>query len=153
MKHISYPSTDQFAALIGNINRTYNFEGLDENGKAIYNPSKPKPVLDFVGTVKLHGCFDKNTLVTMANGEEVPISEINVGDTILSYDIANKKYVEKEVTNTGNCMSDKTWLKLHFDNNTYIECTSDHKFYTTNRGWVEAKDLLETDEYVLNSAM
>lgn len=55
MKHISYPSTDQFAALIGNINRTYNYEGLDENGKAIYNPSKPKPVLDFVGTVKLHG--------------------------------------------------------------------------------------------------
>lgn len=55
MKHISYPSTDQFATLIGNINRTYNFVGLDENQKAIYDPSKPKPVLDFVGTVKLHG--------------------------------------------------------------------------------------------------
>lgn len=76
MKHISYPSTDQFAALIGNINRTYNFEGLDENGKAIYNPSKPKPVLDFVGTVKLHGtafyvCYNDNEGIWFQSRENI----------------------------------------------------------------------------------
>jgi hypothetical protein len=41
--------------VVSNILRHYNFEGLDEQGEAIYNPSKPKPILKFIGTVKLHG--------------------------------------------------------------------------------------------------
>ena len=27
-----------------------------------------------------------------------------------------------------------------------IICTEDHKFYTNNRGWVEAKDLVSDDD-------
>ena len=30
-----------------------------------------------------------------------------------------------------------------------VECTPDHKIFTQNRGWVEAKDLVETDELLL----
>ncbi len=55
MKVIKFPSIDQFRQVVSNVIRHYNFEGLDEQGEAIYNPSKPKPVLKFVGTVKLHG--------------------------------------------------------------------------------------------------
>lgn len=54
-RHISYPSIEQFKNVIADINRTYNFVGLDDNGDAIYDPSKPKPVLTFKGTIKLHG--------------------------------------------------------------------------------------------------
>jgi len=54
-KHISFPSIDQFKTVVSNINRKHNFVGLDENGDAIYDPSKPKPKLKFKGTVKLHG--------------------------------------------------------------------------------------------------
>ena len=54
-KMISYPSTPQFRDVVGTINRHFSFVGLDDNGDAIYDHSKTKPVLKFIGTVKLHG--------------------------------------------------------------------------------------------------
>ncbi len=54
-KHISFPSIEQFRTVIANINRQFNFVGLDEHGEAIYDQTLPKPVLTFTGTVKLHG--------------------------------------------------------------------------------------------------
>jgi hypothetical protein len=54
-KMIKYPSTPQFREVVVDVSRRYNFSGLDENGNAIYDPSKPKPIIKFIGTVKLHG--------------------------------------------------------------------------------------------------
>jgi hypothetical protein len=54
-RHVSMPSIEQFRNVIANINRQFNFVGLDENGEAIYNYTKIKPTLTFKGTVKLHG--------------------------------------------------------------------------------------------------
>jgi hypothetical protein len=54
-KMIKFPSIEQFRTVVSNINRHYNFKGLDENGEAIYDASMPKPKLTFKGTVKLHG--------------------------------------------------------------------------------------------------
>lgn len=147
-KHIKFPSIEQFRNVIANIKRQHEFAGLDETGEAIYDRVKPKPILTFTGTIKLHGCFEKNTLVTLANGEEVPISDIKVGDYVLSYDFKNNVIVENEVYDIDSSVSDKKWLKLYFDNDTFIKCTEDHKFFTKNRGWVEAKDLDSNDEYL-----
>ena len=62
-KHISFPSIEQFRTVVSNINRHYNFTGLDANGEATYDTTLPKPKLTFKGTVKLHGtnagvCFN-----------------------------------------------------------------------------------------------
>jgi hypothetical protein len=54
-KMIKYPSTPQFREVVVDVSRRYNFSGLDENGNPIYDPSKPKPIIKFIGTVKLHG--------------------------------------------------------------------------------------------------
>ena len=54
-KMIKYPSIEQFRTVVSNVNRHFNFVGLDENGEAIYDPTLPKPVITFKGTVKLHG--------------------------------------------------------------------------------------------------
>lgn len=54
-KMIKYPSIEQFRTVVSNINRHFNFVGLDENGESIYDSSLPKPVITFKGTVKLHG--------------------------------------------------------------------------------------------------
>ena len=62
-KHISFPSIEKFSNLVANINRTYNFVGLDAEGEAIYDLSKPKPTIKLQGTIKLHGtnaCFAFN---------------------------------------------------------------------------------------------
>lgn len=63
-KHISFPSIEQFRTVVTNINRHYNFTGLDANGDAMYDTTLPKPKLTFKGTVKLHGtnagvCYNK----------------------------------------------------------------------------------------------
>ena len=49
-----------------------------------------------------------------------------------------------------NCgVSELVELTIDTPNGTKtIRCTPDHKFYTTNRGWVCAKDLLDTDNLV-----
>jgi len=54
-KMIKFPSIEQFRTVVSNVNRRYNFVGLDDNGEAIYDPTLPKPVITFKGTVKLHG--------------------------------------------------------------------------------------------------
>lgn len=54
-KMITYPSTDQLNTLVYNVNKTYNFIGLDKNGDAIHDHTLPKPKLTFKGTVKIHG--------------------------------------------------------------------------------------------------
>lgn len=100
------------------------------------------------GKIKLHGCFSKQTLVTMADGSQLPISEINVGDNILSYDFDKNDYAPKEVTHCCNFDLDKDWIELEFDNGTKIKCTQDHKFFTKNRGWIDAKELNESDIFI-----
>ncbi len=52
---IKFPSIEQFRTVVTNINRHFNFVGVDENGDAIYDPSLSKPKVKFKGTVKLHG--------------------------------------------------------------------------------------------------
>jgi hypothetical protein len=64
-KHISFPSIEKFSTVVANVNRRHNFVGLDENGEPIYDPTKPKPIIKFKGSVKLHGtnagvCYNQN---------------------------------------------------------------------------------------------
>lgn len=52
--HYSFPSIEQFRNVIRNVKHKVTFDGLDENGQAIY-VNRPLPTLKFKGTVKLHG--------------------------------------------------------------------------------------------------
>jgi len=54
-KMVKFPSIEQFRSVVATVLRQYNFAGLDENGDAIYDTTRPKPTLTFKGTVKLHG--------------------------------------------------------------------------------------------------
>lgn len=54
-KMIKFPSIEQFRTIVSNVLRHFNFVGLDEDGEAIYDTTKPKPTLKFKGSVKLHG--------------------------------------------------------------------------------------------------
>ena len=63
-KLIKFPSIEQYRNIVANVNRNYNFVGLDETGEAIYDHSKLKPIQMWSGTVKLHGtnasiCFNE----------------------------------------------------------------------------------------------
>jgi len=52
---VPYPKTGQFRNAIQNVKAKYTFKGLDEQGKAVYDPSILLPVVPYIATVKVHG--------------------------------------------------------------------------------------------------
>lgn len=97
---------------------------------------------------KLHGCFSANTKVTLANGETENISDLEIGAFVLTYNENTHEYEPNKITNVINQNLDKEWIKLSFDDGTFIECTKDHLFLTKNRSWVEAQNLNAEDVFV-----
>jgi len=55
MKHIPWPKIGQFNQTIREVSLDTAFVGLDTNGEPIYDGTIPKPVIEFTGTVKIHG--------------------------------------------------------------------------------------------------
>lgn len=60
-----YPKIGQFRNVVKNVSEKTAYQGKDENGNAIKDYNKKKPVLSFTGTVKTHGT---NTAVLWDNG-------------------------------------------------------------------------------------
>lgn len=136
---IKFPSIGQFRDTIKQVQTSAKWNGL------------PVPTLKMVGSPKTHGCFSSDTLVTMATGDQKKISDLQVGESILSYDIdTGTQTVKKVLTVFDHVKLKKEWVRLHF-NDRIIECTADHKFWTTTRGWVEAQNLVETDCFVTDT--
>jgi uncharacterized protein YozE (UPF0346 family) len=74
-KMIKFPSIEQFRTVVTNVNRHFNYIGLDENGDAIYDVTLPKPKLtlkvlsnymeqmrQFVITLKVMGSICENII-------------------------------------------------------------------------------------------
>jgi hypothetical protein len=55
MKHIPYPSIEQFRNAIHKVTCKARQSGVDVNGDPMYDHTKVLPVLTYEGTVKLHG--------------------------------------------------------------------------------------------------
>lgn len=52
---IKFPSIEQFRNVIRDVRTNHDYQGKDEQDSPIYLHSSPYPILDFIGTVKLHG--------------------------------------------------------------------------------------------------
>lgn len=65
MKMIKYPSIEQMRNVIRSVSTHSSFVGLNHNNEPIYDKSRPKPTIKFIGTVKAHGtnssvCYNSN---------------------------------------------------------------------------------------------
>lgn len=94
----------------------------------------------------LGGCFDGDTEIKTKNGNK-KIKDITLDDEILTFDSVGGKYEYVKPVYSGKIARsiDKNKLELELEDGTIIRCTEDHRFLTTNRGWIEAKDLTATD--------
>ncbi len=75
-KHIKFPSIEQFRHTISQVNKMFQFAGLDEQGNPIYDHTKTSPVIKFKGAVKLHGdngavCFNSTDGLYVQSRENV----------------------------------------------------------------------------------
>lgn len=106
MTHYKFPKIEQYHQVIKKLILQNQFEGLDDNGDAIYNKNKELPTITFEGRVKLHG----------SNGAIVFDKDGNF------YCQARNRIVTEESDNAGfafwvNKEGHKIWdnLKSHYD--------------------------------------
>lgn len=67
---------------------------------------------------------------------------------VFSFNEETHEIEEKEIFSLDKTRIDAYIYELEFDDGSKIKLTPDHRVYTINRGWVEAKDLTEKDELV-----
>jgi group I intron endonuclease len=93
-------------------------------------------------------CFHPDTQVVTRNGNK-RIADIMVGDEVASIDESTGQSIWKKVTNQIKTQSaHKPKVEVILENGHSIKCTADHKWLTTNRGWVEAEALTSEDDLV-----
>jgi intein/homing endonuclease len=88
-------------------------------------------------------CFTAGTLVKTEYGNK-PIEQIKLGDLVYSYNFQTKSSELKPVDQLHHSVTEEV-ISIELESGKIIETTPNHKFFTKNRGWVEAKDLTEDD--------
>lgn len=96
-------------------------------------------------------CLSGESVVEIKiNGEQksVTMKELNSlrGDILVkSYDTSLDKVVWNKVTASALMNKNAKVLKITTPSGKSVICTPDHKIYTETSGWIEAKDLIESD--------
>lgn len=111
-----------------------------------------KGIINIVAADEIHKCFDYDTMITTDWGKlsigSIVTNKLPVN--VLSYNEATNTVELKPVVNWfENTVAEKMIeLTIEADNREIktIKCTPNHRFYTKNRGWVEAQDLTEDDD-------
>jgi len=98
-------------------------------------------------------CFEGNTLVKIGNGEYKKIKDIKEGDEVFTVNETTNQIEVKTVNKLFKKSKEDSYnlLELVLENGDIIKITENHEV-KTNRGWVMAKDLCESDDIIdLNS--
>lgn len=88
-------------------------------------------------------CFVAGTKV-LTNEGLINIEDVTIGMKVYSKNLETNELEEKEVIDTFINYVDKDMTKVTV-NGEVIESTSQHEYYTVNRGWVDAQDLVKDD--------
>jgi hypothetical protein len=95
------------------------------------------------------GCFTADMQVLMADGTSRTFQDLVTSNEkeflVKSFDPNTGKIIDAKMDNVHCTRTVEKYLELEFEQGVVIKCTEDHKFYTANRGWVEARDLTEDD--------
>lgn len=104
-------------------------------------------------TLKVDGCVHEDTLI-LTNKGNIPIKDIvhNIDNIRENLKIYGKDFEEKIPYSKAGVLldvacsdGDKSWVEICLENGSSIKLTEDHEVHT-QRGWVQAKDLLEGDD-------
>jgi hypothetical protein len=109
---------------------------------------KDKEYFEKFGAVIVDECFHGDTPILTKDGYK-PIKNIEAGEIIINYD-ENKKIFKEDIVvkrhENLNKSQNSIMLEIELDNGDIIKVTENHKFLTTNRGWVAAKNLTIEDD-------
>ena len=93
---------------------------------------------------KIDGCVHEDTVI-MTNLGERTILDLEGVTHVMGHDFDSN--LDKMVVLTGENSLDgnKKWVEIVLEHGS-IKVTEDHEVYTTNRGWVEARELVPGDD-------
>lgn len=97
-------------------------------------------------------CAPADTQIQTPTGT-VSIEAIKAGDTVLAYDESTKEMVPSVVAETYVREVDSYLIDIKMENGCVLSLTAEHPVLTSNRGWVLAGDLHESDELIESEAL
>lgn len=105
---------------------------------------------------EIHRCLSYNTLIDTNKGKikigDIVKNKLNV--LIKSYNNKNNKVEYKKIDNYYEVENKKELLELSIEDEKQhihkIICTPDHKLFTFNRGYIEAKNITSEDKLYIN---
>ena len=104
-------------------------------------------------SIKFDGCVHEDTVVLTNRGDKTIkeiVNNFNQND--------NLKVMGRELDSTvkydhfvpligvNSCKGSKNWVEVYLENGTSVKLTEDHEVHTTNRGWVKAGELINSDD-------
>lgn len=89
-------------------------------------------------------CFPANTKISMGNGKQKKIKDVNIGDEVIALDEGTQTFTKGFVTETFKRKTDKL-IKINLSSGQPTWCTPEHPFLVKNKGWVKAHDLVPND--------
>lgn len=95
---------------------------------------------DGVISTKIDGCVDKDTKVVTTHGPK-PISHLTNDDYVMTYDIANDKFVYQSNVLPRITGNTKQWVDVVLSTHHKVRCTVDHQWLTVNNKWIQAQNL------------
>ena len=111
--------------------------------KTVLNHKYMAALAPRVGLVVFDECFVAGTLI---DGQ--PIESVQVGDRVWAFNETTGLLEKRLVMRVFKNIKPKSMVRIETRGHHVLNCTLGHPFYT-KRGWIEAKDLRETD-YVLH---
>lgn len=98
-------------------------------------------------------CLVGGTNILMADGSQKPIEKIEKGDKVKSYNPETGELEDDVVARTMRRMTSlhDRILEIKLEEGTWLRVTTNHEIMT-ERGWVMAGDLLETDVIIMVDA-
>ena len=104
----------------------------------------------YAGILAHNKCFVEGTLVTLWDGSQKPIEQIEVDDVIMSYDVVTNSVVSDVITNVIKPIHDDI-IDIKFDNDTINSNTFDHPYYVLDKGWSSYKPELTKLRYGIDT--
>jgi hypothetical protein len=95
-------------------------------------------------------CFVAGTKIKMENGLTKNIEDVEVGDSIVSFDLKNNETKVNKVLNIFSKKVDKIVI-YEFDNGGVLKSTLDHPIYVNGKGWSSYDNLLSNTLYTLEN--
>lgn len=93
-------------------------------------------------------CLVGDTLISTPNGDIAIKDMVGTSGQIHAYDLATKSLVVADYINCRQTFESAEIWEVELESGEIIECTYDHPFLTTNRGYVKACELTEDDDIV-----